>query len=73
MARGLHTGYLGLRRVDWVRVVVGDGAPMAEVVGVGHRRPVSRLVPLGVAARLSSEGIPLVVHDHSTPSTSEET
>jgi hypothetical protein len=35
------TTLVGLRRVDWVRLVVGEGCVSAEAVGVGYRLPVS--------------------------------
>jgi hypothetical protein len=52
---------LGFRRVSHVRVHVGGGCVRAEVVGVLHRLPVSVPVPLGVAARLVADGVPVVV------------
>ena len=53
----------GLRRVDWVRITVGADGPHAEVVGLAHRHPATVPVPVGTAARLAREGIPLVVRD----------
>lgn len=52
---------LGLRRVSYVRVRIGDAWVRAEVVGVGHRWPRSVPVPLSVAARLAAAGVPIVV------------
>ena len=53
---------LGLRRVDWVRIVVEARGARAEVQGVRHRRPVTLPVSLGVAGRLVAGGARLVVH-----------
>ena len=50
----------GLRRVDWVRLVVDHDSVRAEAVGVGYRLPVSRPIPLPVAAALIAGGTPLV-------------
>jgi hypothetical protein len=50
----------GLRRVDWVRLVVGDEAMRAEVMGVGFRLPVTRPISLSTAADLIAMGTPCV-------------
>ena len=55
---------LGMRRVAWVRITIEPAAVRAEVVGVGHRLPVTRPVPLVVAAALVADGIPSVVRHH---------
>jgi hypothetical protein len=60
---GIGSQLTGLRRVDWVRVVLGDGGPTAEAVGVRHRRPAATPISIAVAARLAAEGTPLVVRD----------
>lgn len=52
---------LGLRRVSYVRVRLGEAWVRAEVVGVGHRWPRTVPVPMSVAARLAAEGVPVVV------------
>lgn len=52
---------LGLRRVSYVRVRLGEAWVRAEVVGVGHRWPRIVPVPMSVAARLAAEGVPVVV------------
>jgi hypothetical protein len=49
----------GLRRVDRVRVVVGGGRPVAQVVGVAHRYPRTFRVSLESAARLAEAGYPV--------------
>lgn len=49
---------LGLRRVDWVRVVVADGSATCEVVGSGCRAPCRRRVPLSTALALRARGVP---------------
>ena len=53
----------GLRRVDWVRLIVdSDGAGMAaQVEGVGYRSLVRRPVPLSLAHELIASGTPYVV------------
>ncbi|MGE0794608.1 MAG: hypothetical protein AB7H43_05820 [Acidimicrobiia bacterium] len=53
----------GLRRVDWIRVLLATDGPRAEAVGVGHRRPASAPITLSAAARLVAGGAPLVVRD----------
>ena len=50
----------GLRRVDWVRLVVDNGGVRAEAVGVGYRLPTTRSIPLPVAAALIAGGTPSV-------------
>jgi hypothetical protein len=52
---------MGLRRVDYIRVTVGGGRPVAEVTGAGHRYPSTVRVPLRTANRLAAAGIPLLV------------
>lgn len=51
----------GLRRVDWVRLVLDVDAPRAEVMGVGHRLPVCQQVPISTASRLVAAGLPYVL------------
>lgn len=50
----------GLRRVDWVRLVVDHEHVQAEAVGIGFRLPVTRPIPLSLAARLIASGTPHV-------------
>jgi hypothetical protein len=51
----------GLRRVDWVRLILDDDDGVrAEAVGVGYRLPASRPIPLPVAAALIAGGTPSV-------------
>jgi hypothetical protein len=50
----------GLRRVDWVRLVVEQRRVRAEAVGVGYRLPATRSIPLSLAAALVAGGIPSV-------------
>ena len=52
---------IGMRHVDWVRITIGHGGVRTDVVGVGHRRLVTRQVPLGVAASLIATGTPSVL------------
>jgi hypothetical protein len=57
---------LGMRRVSWVRVVVGDGGEaVCHVMGIGHRLPTARRVPLATALALASEGVPCVLRGDS--------
>lgn len=49
----------GLRRVDEVRVIVGSGRPVAEVVGTGHRCPNIVRVSMATAGQLADAGVPL--------------
>lgn len=58
---------LGMRRVSFVRVVLADGAVTAEVVGVGHRLPVTRRVSLATAADLAAGGVPTVMRPAGAP------
>jgi hypothetical protein len=51
----------GLRRVDWVRLVLDHDAVRAEAVGIGYRLPAARPIPLSVAAALMAEGTPSVM------------
>ena len=60
MVRSERAGQAGLRRGDWVRLVVDDERVRAEAVGVGFRVPVTCPIPLSVAVRLIARGIPLV-------------
>jgi hypothetical protein len=53
---------VGLRRVDWVRLVVADGYVGAEAVGVGYRLPASCPIRMSVATRLIAAGVPHVTH-----------
>lgn len=50
----------GLRRVDWVRLLVDDDGVRAEAVGVGFRIPVIWPIPLSVARKLIESGTPHV-------------
>ena len=57
---------IGLRRVDYIRVTVGGGRPVAELTGAGHRYPSTVRVPLRTANRLAAAGIPLLVRFRPT-------
>jgi hypothetical protein len=50
----------GLRRVDWVRLIVDHDRLRAEAVGVGFRVPAACPIPLSVAANLIATGTPHV-------------
>ena len=58
--RSDEMGQAGLRRVDWVRLLVDRQRVRAEAVGVGFRVPVTCPIPLSVAARLIALGVPRV-------------
>ena len=67
--RGFETALVpAFRRVDGVRLIVGEGPLRAEVYGIGHRRPARVRVSLGLAARLVEAGAVLSVL--TVPSTS---
>ena len=51
---------VGLRRVDWVRLLVDHDSVGAEAVGVGFRLPTTCPIPMSVAARLIASGVPHV-------------
>lgn len=52
---------VGLRRVSWVRVVVGADGARCHVAGLLHRRPVVLAIPLSTATGLIDAGAPAVV------------
>lgn len=52
---------LGLRRVEGIRLIVGDGPTRAEAVGIGYRLPVTVPIPVSVAVRLVGQGVPFVL------------
>ena len=52
---------VGLARVRWVRVEVGEGGPTCHVYGTTGRRAAVRRVPLRVATALIAQGVPSVV------------
>ena len=56
--------WVGMRRVDWVRIAVSDDSLSAEAVGVSNRLPTARPISLATAVSLSEAGIPTVVRDH---------
>jgi hypothetical protein len=58
-----------MRRISWVRIDLTGEHPTAEVAGVGQHRPVTRTVPLRVAAELSAEGVRTVVRRPTAPAT----
>ncbi len=60
---GTGSQLTGLRRVDWIRVLLSHDGPRAEAVGVRHRQPATAPISLASAARLAAAGSPLVVRD----------
>ena len=57
---------VGLRRVDWVRLLVDDDHVGAEAVGVGYRLPASCPISMSVATRLIQSGVPHVTRHLGT-------
>ena len=51
----------GLRRIQWVRVLVDGERTRAEAIGLAHRRPATVPISLRMASRLAAAGVPLVV------------
>jgi hypothetical protein len=58
-------GALGLRRIEQVRVIVGESRTVAEVTGIGHRYPRTFRVSLATAAQLADAGVPLRIEHRS--------
>jgi hypothetical protein len=56
----------GLRRVQWVRVLVDGESTRAEAIGVAHRRPATVPISLRMASRLAAAGVPTVVRHLGT-------
>jgi hypothetical protein len=56
----------GLRRVDWIRLLVDDDHVGAEAVGVGYRLPTTCPIPVSLAARLIESGVPHVTRHLGT-------
>lgn len=54
---------LGFRRVEYVRVVVGEGRPYGEVSGIAHRYPRTVRVSVATANRLAEAGVPTWIED----------
>ena len=61
MVKGSSAAAFGLRRISWVMIDLTGEHPTAEVAGVGQHRPVTRTVPLSVAADLAAEGVRTIV------------
>ncbi|HEV7865232.1 MAG TPA: hypothetical protein VGR20_21230 [Acidimicrobiia bacterium] len=55
--------WVGMRRVDFVRIALSDDSVTAEAVGVSNRLPAARPIPLSTALSLADAGIPAVVRD----------
>lgn len=62
---------VGMRRVDWVRITIEPEWTRSDVVGVGHRQPVTRRVPLQIAAALIANGTPAVFRHPPAPDGSD--
>ena len=63
--KGARPNSYGLRRISWVRIDLTGDYPRAEVAGVGQHRPVTRTVPMSVAAELSCRGVPTYIRRHA--------
>jgi len=50
-----------MRRVSFVRILVGPEGPRAQAVGIAHRRAVACPLPLRAALALVRAGVPSVV------------
>ncbi len=51
----------GLRRIDRVRVLIGNGRPVAEVTGIAHRYPCTFQVSMATALEMADAGVPLLI------------
>jgi hypothetical protein len=60
---------VGLRRVDWIRLLVDEDHVGAEAVGVGFRLPATCPIPMSVATRLIASGVPHVTRHLGTRAT----
>lgn len=60
----LHFG-VGMRRVDWVRIVIRGTAVRCEIHGIGHRLPCRRPLSLASALALRAAGVPPVIRTAS--------
>lgn len=49
-----------MEQVRWVRIRTDGASTRYEVVGIGHRRPVVRAIPVRMAAALIAAGVPVV-------------
>lgn len=56
---------LGLRRVDRIRVLVGQGRARAEVTGIARRFPRTLRISLEQATRLAAAGVPMRIEHRS--------
>ena len=60
----LHSG-LGMRRVNWVRIVISGTVVHCDVHGIGHRLPCRRPLSLAFALALRAAGVPTVIRTES--------
>jgi hypothetical protein len=58
----MATHATGLRRVEWIRLLVDRDEVSAEAIGVGFRLPATCPISLEVANRLIGSGTPYVTH-----------
>lgn len=56
---------VGMRRVDWVRIVICGTAVRCDVHGIGHRLPCRRPLSLDSALALRAAGVPTVIRTAS--------
>jgi hypothetical protein len=57
----------GMRRVDWIRLLVGEREVQAEAVGVAFRLPRTCRIPVALAAALIAAGTPYVTRTLTPP------
>lgn len=55
----------GMRRIDWVRIVVSPAGTSCQAVGVADRLPVDRPITLRTATSLVAGGVPVVVRSEA--------
>ena len=56
---------LGFRHPGFLRFELGRGPVRCQLVGIGHRLPREREIPLATAVALAAQGFPTVVRDRS--------
>lgn len=56
---------VGMRRVNWVRIVISGTAVLCDVHDIGHRLPCRRPLNLASALALRAAGVPTVIRTES--------
>ncbi len=57
---------IGLTRVGWVKIEVGESGPACSIVGTRRHRVVTRPVSVATATALMALGVPSVVRHRSS-------